>query len=272
MKDAASNVGPARRKAYLPTVKIGGVEVARLSRRTWAKRIVLDCQEARSAARIPPFYSSANGNVLSHYAKSGEFRAAFDQAQGIDADGMPIVLASRWLTGHPVPERCATTDFFHDMADAACHYGLSMYFLGGTEETNRKAVVASSDLHPGLRIAGRHHGYFSQEDEPAIVEQIVAAAPDVLWIGLGVPREQSFVARNIAKLTTVGVVKTCGGLFDFIAGRPRAPKWMQDASLEWLYRTVQEPGRLAGRYASTNFHAVWLILTRSGGRSAESMR
>ncbi len=188
-----------------------------------------------------------------------------DAADAIDADGMPIVKVSRWLTRTPVPERCVTTDFFHDAAAEAARSGLTFYLLGGREEVNRKTCEYLTLRYPGLRIVGRMNGYFSPADEPRVVADIDALAPDVLWVGLGVPLEQAFVVRNRHRLTRVGVIKTCGGLYDYIAGRVgRAPLWMQRNSLEWLYRMWQEPGRLFRRYATTNAHAAWLMLTRTG--------
>jgi exopolysaccharide biosynthesis WecB/TagA/CpsF family protein len=83
-------------------------------------------------------------------------------------------------------------------------------------------------------------------------------------VGMGAPREHAFAARNKSRLTHVGVLQTCGGLFHFLSGdRPRAPQWMQDCGLEWLFRVGVEPRRLLSRYAVTNPHAALLLLTRS---------
>ena len=85
-----------------------------------------------------------------------------------------------------------------------------------------------------------------------------------MWVGLGVPLEQQFIDRNIDRLTGVGVIKTSGGLFDFISGKnARAPAWMQSAGLEWLYRVWLEPRRLAMRYLTTNPQAIGALLRHS---------
>ena len=95
----------------------------------------------------------------------------------------------------------------------------------------------------------------------------------MLWVGLGVPYEQAFVARNKAQLTHVGVVKTCGGLFDFVAGKnTRAPQWMQDHALEWAYRLWLEPRRLFWRYVTTNIATVVLLALRTGGTAPQRAR
>jgi N-acetylglucosaminyldiphosphoundecaprenol N-acetyl-beta-D-mannosaminyltransferase len=103
--------------------------------------------------------------------------------------------------------------------------------------------------------------YMSADEEGAVVDEINAAAPDILWIGMGVPREISFSTRHRDKLTNVGLIKTSGGLFDFLSSKnSRAPAWMQTTGLEWLYRLSLEPKRLFRRYASTNLHAAYLLL------------
>lgn len=258
---------PARSHAAIdqaPTVRIGGVDILALSRRDWAETVVRTALFQRTHGRKPYFFTSANGNMLSRYAASADFRALIDQADAIDADGMPLVLASRWLTHTPVPERCATTDFFHDAAKEAATHGVSFYLLGGTEAVNAAATVRTQATNPRLRIAGRRNGYFSAADEAGVVAAINTAKPDILWVGLGVPHEHAFVVRNRAALTNVGAIKTCGGLFDFVAGTSsRAPQWMQTLSLEWLYRLYLEPRRLFWRYATTNVHSMWLLATRT---------
>ena len=247
-----------------PVVRLGGVDIVALSRRDWADAVVRTALFQRARGRLPYFFTSANGNMLSRYAASAEFRALVDQADAIDADGMPLVLASRWLTRTPVPERCATTDFFHDVAKEAAAHGVSFYMLGGTEAVNAAAATRTQAMNPTLRIAGRRNGYFDAAEEASVVAAINAAKPDILWVGLGVPHEHGFVVRNRAALTNVGAIKTCGGLFDFIAGTAsRAPQWMQTLSLEWLYRLYLEPRRLFWRYATTNVHCMWLLATRT---------
>src|SRR5205823_5342364 len=119
-----------------------------------------------------------------------DFAAAMASADMIHADGMPIVFASRLFTRTPLPERIATTDFFHDAADAATRYGLSFYMMGGTEAQNVAACAAIAELYPKLKIAGRRNGYFQPEDEPQICREVVASGADVLWVALGKPKQE----------------------------------------------------------------------------------
>lgn len=253
-------------------VVLGGLPITALSHEGWVALMEADCLSDRDRLAVPRFLTSANGSVLSRYARDPEFKALLDQADGIEADGMPLVLASRLLSDAPLPERVATTDFFHLAARRAAAAGISFYFLGGHEEDNQEAVARVRAAYPDLRIAGRHHGFISRAEEAAIVEQIVAAKTDVLWVAMGVPHEHQFIVRNRAKLAGVAWVKSCGGMFKFLAGKaPRAPHWMQVMCLEWLHRLLHEPMRLFPRYFKTNGHAIYLMykyraLTRAAGR------
>ncbi|HMR33239.1 MAG TPA: WecB/TagA/CpsF family glycosyltransferase [Geminicoccaceae bacterium] len=241
-------------------IYIGGLKIDALSQEAWAELLVENYKANPGRSQLPKFMTSANGFVLSLQARSPAFRRLLDHADGIDADGMPLVLASRWLSGESLPGRVATTDFFHVAAGRAAEAGMSFYLLGGSEEDNRTAVERVRAAYPGLRIAGRRNGYFARGEEAAITDEIVAAGTDVLWVGLGVPLEHDFIVRNRRRLTGVTWIKTCGGLFKFLSGRdPRAPRWMQGLGLEWLFRLAREPGRLFTRYAYTNCHAIYLM-------------
>jgi len=186
----------------------------------------------------------------------------------VSADGQPLVFASRLLGMGGLRERCATTDLFHDIADIAVAERLSFYLLGATADENRKAVENVRRRYPELSIVGHRSGYFdSIEDERLAVEQINDLNPDIVWVALGFPRELEFCIRWRHALTNVGVLKTSGGLFNFLSGaRRRAPAWMQFAGLEWAYRTYLEPRRLFVRYATTNLHAAWLLMTKTERR------
>ena len=148
----------------------------------------------------------------------------------------------------------------------------SQYLSARRDQGGRRSGGAP---YPGalsdLKIAGYNSGYLRRDgDEERIIADINHAQPDILWLGLGAPAEQSFAARNRDKLHGVGLIKTSGGLFDFVSGRnTRAPAWMQRLGLEWAYRIYLEPRRLAGRYLMTNPHAIFLLLTRTG-RSANA--
>jgi N-acetylglucosaminyldiphosphoundecaprenol N-acetyl-beta-D-mannosaminyltransferase len=260
--DSFVPAGPTR--LDVPVEMIGGLPIAVMNRAQSAQLMANLAAKRRNSGQPPLLFTSANGQVLSLCAHDAGVRNLFMDADVVHADGMPLVFASRWLSRKPLPERVATTDLFHDVAKLAETRGTTFYLLGGTDETVKLAVRRTRSFYPRLRICGYHSGYFSREREPEIVAGINAASPDILWIGMGVPRELEFAARNRRNLSRVGIIKTSGGLFDFLSGKNRrAPDWMQTAGLEWAFRIFLEPQRLAGRYLKTNPHAAFLLLTRT---------
>jgi exopolysaccharide biosynthesis WecB/TagA/CpsF family protein len=248
----------------VPSVMVGGLPLAVIDRRQSA-RLMIDAALVRRGTGLPPLVvTSANGQVVSMCARDAQIRAAFLAADLIHADGTPLVFASRLKCRTPLPERVATTDLFHDVARVAESCGATFFLLGAAPDVLNAAMAKVRQKYPGLAIAGSRHGYFGDDEAAQVVAEINRARPDVLWIGMGVPREQLFALRHRTELTGVGVIKTSGGLFDFLSERnTRAPAWMQAAGLEWLYRLALEPRRLFYRYLTTNPHALYLLLTGS---------
>jgi len=246
-----------------PTILLGGMPIAVMDRKH-AASFMIDMGRRPRSGRLPYYSTSANGEVIARAHTSKEIAALFQDADQILADGQPLVIASRWLCSMSLPERVATTDLFHDVASLAESEGVSFYFLGATETESKKAVETVRARYPGLRIAGHCHGYLIGDTLKAKLAEIDALAPDILWLGLGVPREQVFVHNFASQLTNVGLIKTSGGLFDHLAGKTlRAPLWMQKAGCEWFWRMLMEPRRLFWRYALTNPLGLYVILRYS---------
>lgn len=249
----------------IKTVEVAGWPHVALNRRDFARLMAHDCRLAREAEikPAPKLAFSMNGQALSLAESDPSFNAAMKQADYIQADGQSLVFASRYLSPEPLPERIATTDFFHDCAKVAQECRLSFYILGASEEQHQQAIVEIRRLYPNLRIVGHRNGYFKPEEEDELCRQIVSSDADVLWIGLGKPKEQLFAIRNLEKLQGVAWIKTCGGLFDFLSGKnQRAPMWMQRYGLEWLHRLMLDPKRLFWRYFVTNLHSTYLVLRK----------
>jgi len=245
------------------TVTIGGLPIAVLSR-AQAARWMLDQATHRPRGSRPLYLTSANGEVIARTRKDAALREQFLAADQIVADGQPMVWTSRLRCHTPLPERVATTDLFHDVARLAEETGHSFYLLGATAEENARALANVRQLYPRLDIVGATHGYHTGDALTAKLAEIDALAPDILWLAMGVPHEQNFVAAHAHELPHVGMIKTSGGLFNFLSGRnSRAPLWMQRAGLEWLYRTLLEPRRLFWRYFVTNPVALWQMLRYS---------
>jgi len=249
-------------------ISLGGFATACLSREGLARMMLQDCLHAReNSDRRPKLIFASNGHAIALAAQDKAFRFTFEQADIIHADGQAAVFASR-MTKTPIPERSATTDFIHDAAKVAAQSGLRFFFLGSTEETNAQAARVLQETYPGLQIVGRRHGYFGPDEEDEICDEINLTLPDVIWVGLSVPLEYEFSVRNKTRLRA-GWLVTCGGCYNFLTGAyKRAPKWMQAAGLEWLFRLIHEPKRLFWRYAVTNPIAIFLLLTRTSSLHA----
>jgi len=247
-----------------PTTIIGGLPVSVLGMEESARMLVRTALYARGQNALPFYSTSANGQVIALASEDNAFKDLLLKADQIHADGMPMVRLSGIVASDEIKERVATTDLVHAVSRLAQKAGVRYYFLGATAETNRKAVANMRRKYPNLVFAGARDGYFTEDQEAGIIADIVKAEPDILWVCLGVPKEQAFVARNIERLRGIGVVKTAGGLFDFLSGKnSRAPKWMQDVGMEWAYRAMLEPRRLLGRYLKTNPTALWQIIFHS---------
>lgn len=249
----------------IPTLTVGGIRLARLSRAQLARRMADDVAQARAGSLARPrVVTSANGSVIAAYHRDPAFRAMIDAADIVDADGMPIVFASRLFCRKPLEERTSTTDFLLDAALIAAREDIRFFFLGARPGVAARAAEHLRCRFPGLKVVGTRHGYFSDAELPAIIERIRSARTDVLWIGMGSPRQEEIALRAAAMLAGTGWVRTCGGLFDHYGGGvSRAPDWMQRLGLEWLYRAAREPLRLGWRYLVTNPVAVYYLLTKT---------
>lgn len=258
-------VNPVGRAATsgVPRITLGGLRLAVLDLEQTADFMINVVFPYRRLSR-PLYLTSANGEVLSRCSTEPMTDRLFRAADLINADGQPLVTVSRLKSKTPLPERVATTDLFHVVARKAQAAGLTFYMFGADEAENTAAVANVRRMYPDLKIVGHSHGYFKGDALRAKVDEINALAPDYLWLALGVPYEQAFVEEYTPRLSNVGVIKTSGGLFNFLSGsRSRAPVWMQNASLEWAWRIWLEPRRLFWRYVTTNPRALYLLFQKS---------
>jgi N-acetylglucosaminyldiphosphoundecaprenol N-acetyl-beta-D-mannosaminyltransferase len=245
---------------------VGGIPVDVLTSQEWVDLLLTDWR-AKVAGALPKVVTTTNGQVVSLFATNSTFRNAVLEADHVAADGMSVVVASQ-LTPAPLSQRVSTTDWFHDAARAASEHGLRFFMMGATREVNEKAVVRAQMLYPQLQIVGARHGYFRDGEIHAVAHEVARCRPDVLWLGLGNPRQVLMAHRFKQLVPSLTWIRTCGGLFDFLSGNAkRAPVQLQQAGFEWAYRVAQEPRRLAWRYATTNVHAAFLLMTRSRGAS-----
>lgn len=202
-------------------------------------------------------HMAINVAKLVNMRRDERLRASIEGCELITADGQPIVWASR-LLGDPVPCRVAGIDLMEQLLARAALKGYSVYILGATPEVLERAVGRMRSDLPSLRLAGYHDGYYNDSDEADLAAAIAAAAPDILFVAMSSPRKEYFLARH-GRTIGVPFVMGVGGAIDVYAGLiERAPILMQRLGLEWLFRLMQEPRRLARRYASTN--ALFLLM------------
>jgi N-acetylglucosaminyldiphosphoundecaprenol N-acetyl-beta-D-mannosaminyltransferase len=249
--------------ANVPRISLGGMRLAVLDIEQTAN-FMIDMVFPRRRVGRPLYLTSANGEVLARCSIEPMTGRLFRAADLINADGQPLVTVSRMNSSTPLPERVATTDLFHVVARKAEAAGLTFYMFGADEAENAAAAANVQKLYPDLQIVGRSHGYLRGDALRAKVDEIDRLAPDYLWVALGVPYEQAFVEDFTPHLSHVGVIKTAGGLFNFLSGsRARAPQWMQNVGLEWAWRIWLEPRRLFWRYLTTNPRALYLLFNKS---------
>lgn len=191
-----------------------------------------------------------NANVCNLAARDHTFRDRLSAVDLCYADGQSIVWAGRAL-GVAVPERVATTDLVYPLAAECARQGKRMFLFGAAPGIAEQAGAKLAERAPGLQVA-TCDGFVPAERMDEVLERIRSHRTDVLLVGLGDPLQQEWIAKHRATLG-VPVILSCGGLFDWTSGsHRRAPRWMIRAGLEWLWRLIIEPRRLAKRYLLGN--------------------
>ena len=189
------------------------------------------------------------------------------EAALVVADGMPLVWASR-LVGDPVPERVAGSELVESLCEVAAREERSVFVIGGgTGDTSERAARALAGRHPGVRVAGSLAPPFAFDEDPAtyagVVDTVAAAAPDLVLVGLGFPRQERLALSLAERLPRAWLIGCGGGVAMAAGDLVRAPQWAQHSGLEWVYRLAQEPQRLAHRYLVDDVPAALRLLTGS---------
>ena len=196
--------------------------------------------------------ATANVDFVMKSVVDEELREVLNRCDIVVADGMPLVWASR-LLGVRLKERVTGADLVPRLTELSAERGYRVFLLGATEESSAGTVAWMRSKFPGICIAGRHCPSIQaleEMDHEKILALIEESRPDILLVAFGNPKQEKWLAMHRHRLK-VPVCIGVGGSFDFLSGRVRrAPLWMQSAGLEWLYRAIQEPSRLAVRYLS----------------------
>ncbi len=196
-----------------------------------------------------------NVDKLVKASRDPDLRRIVNECALVNADGMPVVWASR-LLGKPLKERVAGIDLFEALMRRAGEKGWRVFLLGAREEVVAAVADTYRRRYPELAIAGWRNGYWTEAEEAQVAGQVRASAP----------KKEQFLGRWQAEMK-IPFAMGVGGTFDVATGRVRrAPRWMQRAGLEWFYRFLQEPRRMFRRYFIDDMAFIWLFIKEAAGR------
>jgi N-acetylglucosaminyldiphosphoundecaprenol N-acetyl-beta-D-mannosaminyltransferase len=227
-------------------VWVGGVWVDALSEGEVVRWVVAELEAGRGGRIVTP-----NVDICRAAAEDPALRELICSAELVVADGMPLVWAAR-LLGTPVPERVTGADLIWSLSKVAAERGWPVYLLGGPPGVASLAADELTSCHPRLRVCGvqapPYHFDATPEGRERVRRRVVTARPRIVFVGLGFPRQDRLIAELREELPGAWFVG-CGAAIAFAAGTvQRAPEWMRVAGLEWVFRLVSEPRRLARRY------------------------
>jgi N-acetylglucosaminyldiphosphoundecaprenol N-acetyl-beta-D-mannosaminyltransferase len=195
-------------------------------------------------------HGAINVGKLVSMQDDAELHKAVSDCDLISVDGMGLVWGGR-LLGLEIPQRVAGIDLFWRLVKRSEKAGYSIFLLGATKEVVEKTSKVLQQQFPNLKIAGYHHGYF-WDNEEAVVEQVRNSGAQLLFVAVTSPRKEIFI-NQWQEQFGVSFAMGVGGTFDVVAGKvSRAPRWMQNIALEWLFRVIQEPRRMLTRYLVSN--------------------
>ncbi len=189
-----------------------------------------------------------------------ELKKGVNEADIINADGQAVIWASRILD-KPLKERVAGIDLFSNLIEFAYCNNYKIYLLGAKDEVVKKLINKIEAKYSSHIIAGSHHGYFQNDEEQVIVNEIANSGAHMLFVAMSSPKKEIFLNKHKNELNALNFIMGVGGSFDVLAGKTkRAPKWMQNAGLEWFYRFTQEPRRMWKRYLVGNIKFIYLVI------------
>lgn len=240
-------------KAQIPTCRIMGVDIAAINME-W----LLDYINSNVKKLSGDYMCVSNVHTTVTAYEDPEYRQI--QNGGIMAipDGGPLSSVGQ-KRGYKSMKRTTGPSLMGEILKVSAEKGYRHYFYGSTEETLEKLYQTLEREYPRLQIAGMYSPPFrpmTEEEDKAIVEQINETKPDFVWVGLGAPKQEKWMATHQGKVE--GLMIGVGAGFDYFAGNiSRAPEWMQKSNLEWLFRLMQDPKRLFNRYWHTNTRFIW---------------
>ena len=193
--------------------------------------------------RRPYTIFTAGPEFLMNAKKDPDFKRILNNSNLVVADGIGAVYASK-LNEIKIKSRVTGCDLLQAIFAEIRETGETVYLFGGKPGIPELVAEKSKELHPGLKIAGMHNGYFDDLEEMLIIDDIIDKKPDILLVGLGSPKQEKWIAKNKKRLPAKLLIGV-GGSFDVMSGKlGRAPKIFQKLGLEWLYRLIRQPSRI----------------------------
>lgn len=250
-------------KSQIPTCNILGVNIAAINME-WLLKYLKSNLKSKSGNRLAGDYICVS-NVHTTVTAYEDAEYCVVQNDGLMAipDGGPLSTIGR-RRGYKNMFRTTGPNLMEELFKLSVECGYSHYFYGSTEQTLEKLHFELEKRYPGIKISGKYSPPFrplTDEEDTTIVKCINETEPDFIWVGLGAPKQEKWMAAHQGKVK--GLMIGVGAGFDYFAGNiNRAPEWMQKSNLEWFYRLIQEPKRLLKRYMSTNTKFIWLAIVR----------
>lgn len=209
----------------------------------------------------------ANVHTVTESRRDPSLRQINNRAGMVTPDGMPLVWLSR-IQGHPQVSRVYGPDLLLAACQRSLQTGWSHYFYGGSQAGIDGLTARLAQRFPGIKIAGAESPPFralSPAEDQAAVDRINASHADIVWVGLGAPKQEYWMAEHLGRIEAPVMIGV-GAAFDFHAGlKKQAPRWMQRSGLEWLFRLGSEPRRLWKRYLINNPLFLWLVFLQLSG-------
>lgn len=204
-----------------------------------------------------------NSEILLDAVKDRELEAILNKAQLVIPDGIGVVIASKFY-GTPLKERVTGVDLSAKILELGAAKGSNVFLLGAAQASVDLAAAKIRENYKGLNVVGIRNGYFSEEDEEQIIQEIINSQADILFVGLGAPKQEKFINKYKDQLK-VKIAIGIGGGIDTIAGTvKRAPEFYQKAGLEWFYRLMKQPSRFMRMTKLPKFILLALIDAASG--------
>lgn len=263
IKNYSDRKGFIRRvdKKSIPICNILGVNIAAINK-DWLLNYLQDNIKNKNGNRLAGDYicvSNVHTTIMSY--EDAEYRSIQNGGLMAIPDGGPLAKLGK-KRGFLNMDRISGPCLMGELFVRSVENGYSHYLYGSKAETLEKMYKCLVRDYPGINILGMYSPPFqalSKEEDEAIINEINSLKPDFIWVGLGAPKQEIWMAEHYGKVN--GLMIGVGAGFDIYAGnKKRAPKWMQNNSLEWLFRLIQEPRRLFKRYLKTNFKFLYLMM------------